>query len=200
MTVETPVMLTLQDTTDGSGPPKTGSDWSGLLMTRTGFTFYVRSATPEDEEALAEFFSGITPEDLRFRFLTSLREVDHDRLELMTHVDHRRTEDFLAFELDGGPIIATAMLAADPAMEKAEVAISVRPDYKKRGIGWTLLRHVSRFAKGQGIRTLQSIESQDNHIVIELEREMGFTAKAFPGDPTLVLLEAELGAGADDAG
>lgn len=193
MSADAPVMITPADEALAGGGRQEPD--GAFLMTRTGFTFYVRPAAPGDEAALADFFRHATPEDLRFRFLTSLREVDRDRLEMMTHVDHGRTEDFLAYEMDGGPIIATAMMAADPAMETAEVAVSVRPDYRGRGIGWTLLEHVSRFAEAKGIKTLQSIESRDNSAGIELEREMGFTAKPCPGDSTLVILETKLGGG-----
>ena len=35
-------------------------------------------------------------------------------------------------------------------------------------------------------------EPRDNRAAIALEREMGFTASAFPGDATLTLLRKEL--------
>lgn len=159
------------------------------LVTRTGFRFDIRPACPDDEAALAEFFRHVTPEDRRFRFLTGLREVGHDFLIRLTQVDHDRTEDFLAFAEGGDMIIASAMLAADPDLTRAEVAISIRSDYKKRGLSWTLLEHLSRFAQAKGIKTLQSIESRDNHDAIRLEREMGFVATAYPGDATLVLVQ-----------
>ena len=168
-------------------------DWSAALSTREGFNFHVRSANPADEAALAEFFTHVTPEDLRFRFLTALRQVDHDRLVAMTHVDHKKTENFLAFEPGATTIIATAMLAADEALEKAEVAIAIRSDYKHRGVSWTLLEHVARFAEAKGFKSIESIESRDNHAAIELEREMGFVALPCPGDPTLVIVRATLG-------
>ena len=47
-------------------------------------------------------------------------------------------------------------------------------------------------AKRRGVKTLQSIESRSNHQAIELEREMGFTARTLDDDPTLVVLEAKL--------
>ena len=195
MTAEAPVMTTPLDQPGEAGTTKKESDWSGLLMTRSGFTFYVRPATPADEEPLAEFFTHIGPEDLRFRFLSSIRKVGHDQLERMTNVDHRRTEDFLAFEMDGGPIIASAMLAADEKLERAEVAISVRSDYRNRGIGWTMLKQLAQFAEAKGIKVLESIQSRADHAAIELEREMGFTARPCPGDSSLVILEAKLDGG-----
>ena len=172
--------------------PLQNADWSADLTTRDGFSFQVRSANPGDEAALAEFFAHVTPEDMRFRFLTAVRNVDHERLVAMTNVDHKRTENFLAFELGSTSVIATAMLAADAALEKAEVALAIRPAYKHRGVSWTLLEHVVRFARAKGFKSIESIESRDNHAAIELEREMGFTAQPCPGDPTAVIVRAVL--------
>lgn len=162
------------------------------VTSRSGFTFHVRPVMPEDEAALAEFFAHVTADDLRFRFLTGLKTVGTQRLEAMTHVDHRHTENFIALTEDESEIIASAMLACDPEFERGEVAISVRSDFKQHGIGWEMLTHVARHAEAIGVRTLESIEMRDNHSAIELERDMGFTATPFPGDASLLLLQRKL--------
>ena len=167
-------------------------DWSRDLTTRTGLTFHVRPVRPEDEPALAEFFRHVSPQDLRFRFLGGVREVSHDRLVAMTHIDHRQTENFLAFAEDGKSVIATAMLACDDTLEKGEVAISIRAEDKHRGVGWELLRHIARFAEAKGVKTLESIESRQNHEAIELEREQGFATEPYPDDTALVLIRKKL--------
>ncbi len=167
-------------------------DWSRELTTRTGFRFSVRPAMPSDEAALAEFFTHVTPDDLRFRFLTGLKKVGHDRLAAMTAIDHRQTENFLAFVDGEAEIIATAMLACDAEMKVGEVAIAIRSDYKAKGVSWDLLGHVAACAKAKGLTTLQSIETRDNHAAIDMEREMGFVAGPYPGDPTLVLVQRQL--------
>jgi GNAT superfamily N-acetyltransferase len=166
--------------------------WTTTLTTRTGFSFDVRPASPGDEAGLAEFFTHVTPDELRFRFLSGLKEVGHDRLVAMTAIDHDRTENFLAV-LPDGRILATGLLACDAAMQRGEVAISIRADYKNRGISWTLLEHIARYAEARGIRTLESIEARENRAAIELEQEMGFTAEALEGDPTLVRVVRRLG-------
>jgi len=63
---------------------------------------------------------------------------------------------------------------------------------KRKGISWTLLEHVAHLAKSKGFETLESIEARDHHEAIEMEREMGFTASASPGDPTLIVLRVKL--------
>jgi GNAT superfamily N-acetyltransferase len=160
------------------------------LTTWKGFTFEVRPAQPDDEPRLADLFARLTPEDRRFRFLSGMPRIGHDMLERLTLVDHDRTEDFLAFVED--ELIASAMIAADPSKERAEVAIAIRPEYKNRGVGWALLAHLTRYAREKGIKLIESVECRDNVEAIGLEKEMAFTATAYPGDTTLVLLRKQL--------
>ncbi|WP_145926102.1 GNAT family N-acetyltransferase [Shinella sp. HZN7] len=166
--------------------------WSCDLVTRTGFVLHIRPVRPEDEVLLAAFFAHVAPADLRFRFLGGVREVSHERLLAMTQVDHRATEHFLAFADDGKAIVAAAMVACDPSMTKAEVAISVRAEDKHKGIAWEMLRHAARYAQSRGVETLESLESRENHEAIELEREQGFVAIPYPDDATLVLIRKDL--------
>ena len=177
--------------TKASTPIADAAPWTRGLTTRTGFDFHVRPATPDDEPALADFFAHVTPEELRFRFLTACKEVGHDRLQAMIDIDHDKTENFLAV-LPDGTVIASGLIAADTAGERAEVAISIRADHKHKGISWTLLEHIARYAEARGIKVIESIESRENRAAIELEQEMGFVAETIEGDPTLVRVSRRL--------
>lgn len=167
-------------------------DWSGHLITRTGFAFWARPVRPSDADQLSAFFDNVSKEDLRFRFLTGFQHISADRIEAMTAVDHKKVEHFLALEHQSGTLIASAMLAASDANGQAEVALSILPEYKKRGISWTLLNHIARFAQAKGFKTIESLESRANHDAIELEKEMGFATYPCPGDATLMIVRAEL--------
>ncbi|MGN7735244.1 GNAT family N-acetyltransferase [Ensifer sp. 22564] len=129
---------------------------------------------------------------MRFRFLGGIREVSRERLLSMTKVDHRSTENFLAFGEDSETIIATAIVACDASTKRAEVAVSVRAEYKHMGVAWEMLRHVARFAEASGAKSLESLESRANHEAIELEREQGFIAVPYADDPTLILVRKDL--------
>ena len=72
--------------------------WSRELTTHTGFVFSVRPAQASDETALAELFTHVSAEDLRFRFLTGLMTVGHDRLAAMTDIDHNKTENLMPWK------------------------------------------------------------------------------------------------------
>lgn len=175
--------------TKGSSPADV---WSCNLLTRGGLVLHVRPVRPEDDVRLAEFFAHLTPQDLRFRFLGGVREVSRERLLSMTQVDHSSTENFLAFSDDSEAIIASAMVACDTTTQRAEVAISVRAEYKHMGVAWEMLRHAARFAEASGAKSLESLESRANHEAIELEREQGFVAVPYADDPTLVLIRKDL--------
>lgn len=177
--------------------PPLGADCE--ITTNSGFSFEVRSADEDDEASLAEFFTHVTEDDLRFRFLSAIQKVGHTQLAFLTHVDHRRTENFLAFHPGVGCLLASAMLAVDDDLENAEVAIVIRSDFKNRGIGWRLLEHVGERAAAMGVKTLRAIESQDNRSAIRVERDMGFTSHAYPGDATLTILEKSLGGAGTEA-
>jgi acetyltransferase len=147
-------------------------EWEADLTTRSDVALHIRPVRPDDEAALAAMFAAVSAEDLRFRFLSGVSTVGHDRLVPMTQVDYRRTINFLAFA--GEQLVASAMLASDPDGERAELALAVRADFKGKGVSWTLVDHVMHYARATGIETVESVESRDNHAAIALEREAGF--------------------------
>lgn len=168
------------------------NEWSATLETRTGLKLNLRPANVDDEQRLIDFFDHVGSEDLRFRFLGGVRHVGHDLAQKLLGVDHTQTENFLVFDDATGTLIGTAVIAAEPSFDSAEVAVAIRSDYKHRGVGYTLLGYASEYAAGRGIKRLETIEYRDNHDAIALEREMGFQVSEYPGDPTLLQLTKDL--------
>ena len=162
------------------------------LQTRAGFQIDVRPVTTADKPLLAEFFTHVTKEDLRFRYLVGIDHVSEERIADLVNVDHARQENYLAFAEGGSPLVATALLACDRDSGRAEVAITIRADFKALGIGWALLSHLAEAARAKGARILESVEQRENHTAIELERDMGFSAHPDPDDPTLLILRKDL--------
>lgn len=158
------------------------------LATRSGIDISVRPAAESDKDALAAFFDQVSDEDRRFRFFSAAAHVCDRQLEPLIHADHFRSESFLGFDAGNGELVGSALLVCDAAMDTAEIAVSIRSDYRGKGVGWALLDLVSREAERRGVRRVIAIEARDNHAAIELEREKGFRPEAFEGDPSLVVL------------
>lgn len=166
----------------------TDSAISHQLTTRDGVVLDVRPVTEGDEAALTTFFDSVSEQDRRFRFFAAGEHVSHDQLDPLLHADHFRSESYIAFDHATGELVASGLLACDGKMDTGEVAVSVRADYRGRGVGWAMLGLLGNEAERRGVRRVISIESRDNHAAIEVEREKGFTPEAFEGDPTLVVL------------
>jgi RimJ/RimL family protein N-acetyltransferase len=162
------------------------------IVTRSGLKLNIRAVTPDDDALLADFFHHIRPEDLRFRFLSSIKEVGAEQIRRMTHIDHQANETYVAFSEDDGIVVAVAALAGDEAKQKAEVAISVHADHHHQGIGWEMLALLADQAAARGLKSIESIENRNNHEAIEVERNMGFAVSSYPGDNTLVLVSKQL--------
>ncbi|MCJ2178913.1 GNAT family N-acetyltransferase [Novosphingobium album (ex Hu et al. 2023)] len=162
------------------------------LTTRTGISLSVRPASEGDETILGAFFDAVSDDDRRFRFLAASEHVSQEQLAPLLKVDHFQSESFLAFDVDSGELVASALLACDAGLDTGEIAVSIRSDYKGKGVGWALLDFLAGEARERGVRRVISIESRDNHAAIELEREKGFTPEPFDDDQTLVVLSKNL--------
>lgn len=158
------------------------------ISTRSGTQLAVRPASEADEAALTAFFDAVSDEDRRFRFMSAGEHVSHQQLDPLIHADHYKSESFLAFDQANGELVASALLACDAQLDTGEVAISIRKDYRGKGVGWAMLDFLGSEAQARGVRRIIAIESRENHAAIELEREKGFTPEAYDDDPGVVIL------------
>jgi len=168
------------------------SDLTVETRTQGGLDVVMRPATPADHDALAAFFAGLSPEDLRHRFLACLKTVGEQQLALMTRAAAPQDRTFLSCDAADGAILAVATLAGGAEANRAEVAVSVRSDRKGLGLSWSLLKHTLAYARAVGVKVVESVETADNHPALDLEREMGFSIRPVSDDHGLRLAERPL--------
>src|SRR3546814_19099541 len=126
------------------------------VVTRSGLSLSLRPVTRDDGPLLRDFFDKVTPEDLRFRFLTAMLRVFADQIASMIDVDHKQTEAFLAF-VDDGALVGSAIIALEPTADRADFAIAVRAASKQLDVGWTPLHPPANYAKTRGCRPLEAV-------------------------------------------
>lgn len=163
--------------------------WNGPVTTNSGMKIFIRPARSGDRAALERFFAQVSREDLYFRFLSGIRQIDDARLEAMLRDTDDQSIDFLALDVDTGEVVATALLAADRTFKTAEFALCTRSDMKGRGVSWGLLDFSTRYARAMGIKCLRSLQSADQADALQLEREMGFAVSHVPDDAATMLAE-----------
>ena len=167
------------------------SEWTSQVTTRSGIALNIRPAAPADREAVLTFLRAVEPPDLRFRFLSAVKPSD-ELARMLTDVDHRSTEDLIAFDGADGTIAATAMIADGESRATAEVAVLVRSDLKDRGIGWEMLRQACEYARARGYGRVECVESSSNNKAIALEREQGFASRLHPDSAELTIVARNL--------
>ncbi|TDV27765.1 acetyltransferase [Paraburkholderia caballeronis] len=146
-------------------------DWDGQRLT-------VRPIRPEDEEQHRAFVESMTPDDLRLRFFSAVRSLDHSQLARMTQIDYDREMAFVAtvVDADGKPrTLGVVRAVADPDNETAEFAVTVLSGLKGRGLGRLLMERIIAYARSRGTHWLLGEALRENSGMIALARASGFT-------------------------
>jgi len=78
----------------------------------------------------------------------------------------------------GGAAVGHCFLVADPE-GSAEIAIFVRQEYRRRGVGKALVRSALERGAAAGIRRVWSITSPENRAALRLQQSCGFRVTNF---------------------
>lgn len=157
-------------------------------FTSKGETFTIRPIRPEDAQAHGAFFARLSPEDVRFRFFTAMRELSAEQMARMTQVDYEREMAFVAQRPgpDGTPeTVAVARLVRD-APEHGEFAIVVQPDMKGRGLAAHLMQRLIDWGRDQALEEIVGQVLADNQPMLHFVRKLGFEIHHVPDEPDVV--------------
>lgn len=140
--------------------------------------FEIRAPLPADHPAYCAFAARLDHEDLRMRF-AGLVKLDCDALRAqLLAIDHTQREALAVFA--GGEMLAIAHLVRT-APATAELAIIVRSDLKRRGLGRVLLARLILHACELGLRALTAQILSENLPMQRLARDAGFRATGRSG-------------------
>lgn len=155
----------------------------------------LRPIMPEDEPSLQAMVRRIPAEDLRLRFLRSIKELYHAMAARLTQLDYDR-EMALAITEPGVPgkanIWGVVRLATDPDMERAEYAILLDQRMSGLGLGPMMMRRIIEYAKNRGIKELFGEVLRENETMLNLCRAFGFTIEAVLNDPGMMHVSLNL--------
>ncbi|MBL8658289.1 MAG: bifunctional acetate--CoA ligase family protein/GNAT family N-acetyltransferase [Rhodospirillales bacterium] len=148
-----------------------------LVRSRQDDVLLLRPIRPEDEPALQAFVSRLTPEDIRLRFFSHLRELDHRMAAGLTQIDYERQMALLLVH-DARPqpeIWGVVRINADSEGALAEYAIAVRSDLKGKGLGRLLMEEILAYAERRGIGEIWGEVLAENRPMLTLVRKLGFS-------------------------
>ncbi|MCA8909388.1 MAG: GNAT family N-acetyltransferase, partial [Rhodospirillaceae bacterium] len=137
----------------------------------------LRPIRPEDEPEHRHLLERISPDDIRFRFFTQIRQFAHTDLARFTQIDYDREMAFIASapgDLGQRETLGVVRTIADPNNDLGEFAILVRSDLKGKGLGRILMEKMVRYARRRGLAELRGQVLSDNLAMRGLAERIGF--------------------------
>ncbi|RPH64231.1 MAG: GNAT family N-acetyltransferase [Burkholderiales bacterium] len=156
---------------------------------RDGRAIVLRPIRPEDEPAHHALIACMSPEDLRLRFFSYVRELRHAQMARLTQVDYDREMAFIATAPgeDGEPeTLGVVRTVTDPDNQSAEFAILVRSDLKGQGLGVLLMNKIIDYCRSRGTGEIKGLILASNEAMLRLARRLGFRVERGPEADTVV--------------
>ncbi len=146
-------------------------DYERRLTLKDGRHIYVRPVVPGDAVLLASAVEQADPDTLYHRFFNPAIRLDKKRLRFLTEVDFEDRFALVAFADGEGVAIARF----EPAGEGiAEVAVVVRPNWRKAGLATKLFHLLEEAAIERGLSTFEAFYLPDNHAIERVLEKRGF--------------------------
>jgi drug/metabolite transporter (DMT)-like permease/RimJ/RimL family protein N-acetyltransferase len=162
-----------------SRPPVLPQD-SGARLTRLrdGREVVIRPIGAADLPALKRFFALLSPATRRLRFHATLREVPEGLLREFTQPDRREHVGLIAVAQAPGAgepplLVGEARFVRSPGSDAAEFALVVADDWRRVGLGSSLMRTLVSHAGLSGVRRLCGDALIDNEATRRFLRSLG---------------------------
>lgn len=143
---------------------------------RNGRSVCLRPIRPEDELEHHAFLGRVSAEDLRFRFFTSVHDLEHALMARLTQIDYDREMAFIAVSGEPGTeeeTLGEVRAVRDPDNDEAEFAVLVRSDLKRCGLGRLLMEKLIRYYRALGTANLVAEVLSENQSMLALAQRLG---------------------------
>lgn len=148
---------------------------SPVLTSDSGRPFRVRYGSPSDLPLLAALAEQLSSETRRLRWFVPIPPSAITELWRQVLLTDPAQLVVVAETPDIEPsLIAVAQLAFQETQpDSAEIAVVVRDDYQRDGIGRSLGRFIDQLAQGRGLCQLTATILTDNRAIVPLLRSLG---------------------------
>jgi acyl-CoA hydrolase/RimJ/RimL family protein N-acetyltransferase len=147
--------------------------------TSGGLHILLRPVKINDEPLLKDFFYSLSDKSIYKRFISSRKDMPHERLQDFTAVDYTKDMIILAIlkEEEKETVLGLGQYGIDEPSHTAEVAFVTRDDYQNRGIGTELLSYLTYLARRQGLLGFTAEVLVGNTAMMHVFEKMGFSIK-----------------------
>lgn len=147
--------------------------------TKQGLDLLLRPVRISDEHLLKDFFYSLSDKSMYERFISTRRDMPHERLQRFVVIDYTREMVILSLRAGEGieKVIGIGQYIIDEADHTAEVAAVVHDEYQGQGIGRELIAHLTYIARRNGLLGFKAEVLMDNRPMLHLFESAGFVVE-----------------------
>ena len=165
--------------------------WAEQLF--DGTTVCIRPICPEDAGREQEFLTHLSPELRAYRFLGLVKTPTASvARELACETDDGVTLIALVKQGDAELEVGAARYRAHDEAASCDCAVTIHPDWQRRGVGMLLMQHLIDSARARGIRHMYAADAARCAGTHSLAERLGFHPRPDPEDPAVTTFELEL--------
>jgi acetyltransferase len=174
-------------------PNKFAYNWT----MKDGTELTIRPIRPEDEPLMVKFHEKLSERSVYLRYFQPLKlsqRVAHERLTRICFIDYDREMAMVAVrrQPDGSDeIYAVGRLSRLHWRDEAEIAVLVRDEVQRRGLGRELTERLVKIAREEGVRELSANILAENVEMQTLAEKVGFRCH-FDEEEGMVRAEMQL--------
>ena len=141
-----------------------------------GMEILLRPVRFSDEPLLKDFFYSLSDQSIYRRFISTRKDMPHERLQEFVVIDYTQEMVILAVikQEERSIVIGVGQYGIDEASHTAEVALVVRDDYQNQGVGTALLTYLTYLAKRKGLLGFSAEVLVNNQPMLHLFEKGGF--------------------------
>ena len=121
---------------------------------KDGTEIFFRPVKPTDEPALSEMLYSLGSQSVQTRYFTHTMAFPHKDVQKLTNIDY--DNELAIVGVVPGPagdeVVAIAQYFLDPKTQAAEVAFIVHDEWQAKGMGGSLLDHITQVAIQRGVK------------------------------------------------
>ncbi|HLZ18955.1 MAG TPA: GNAT family N-acetyltransferase [Smithellaceae bacterium] len=155
------------------------SRYESWFMLKDGRKVFLRPVLPTDEYLILDLFNKLHLDAIYMRFLTHLKTLPEDLLFQLTHIDYNKNFALVALNREDGKesAIAVSRYGHDPENDVTDLAVTVREDWQRNGLGKALLSKIMSIGREHGISRFVSMLDPMNDVIKHILRETGYKVK-----------------------
>ncbi len=144
----------------------------------------VRPIQTADERTLQEFFYSHRPDTVYARYFSHKKQLGHREASELCALDYEARMALGAFEKQGAGerLVGIARYSLNPRTNRAETAVVIHEDLRRRGLATYLLLQLEDRARAQGIDGFEAEILPDNRAMQEVHRRLNHRVSYVPAE------------------